>query len=129
MAGKTHRRTWQRAEGRAAAPFGAKRSPGSGSSGRDDVLSTSDSTHERIYLETKLRAKTAVRALHDETKAKARKEGKVPVLALFDKGCQGCLYVVHWDDLEAFAAEVRSKGAGAILNAVGQAELDGDETA
>lgn len=108
--GSTHRRTWQKAEGRAAAPFGARRSPGSGSSGRDDVLSTSDSTHERLYIETKLKAKTAVRSLHDEVKPKARKEGKVPVLALFDKGRPGCLYVVHSDDLEAFAAEVRSGG-------------------
>jgi hypothetical protein len=41
----------------------------------------------------------------DETKAKAKKEGKLPVLALFDKGRPGFLIVVRSDDLAAVAAE------------------------
>ncbi len=100
---KTHRRTWQKAESRAAALFGSKRQPLSGSSGRDDETQ-SDSTHPTLFLETKLKAKTFVRALYDETKLKAKREAKLPVLCLYDKGRPGCLVCVHSDDLKRFAA-------------------------
>jgi hypothetical protein len=101
----THRRTWQKAEGRAAAIFGARRQPGSGSAGRDDVDTRSDSTHPALYIETKLRATHAARALHDATKALARREGKTPILALADKNRPGLLVCIHSDDLETVAVE------------------------
>jgi hypothetical protein len=41
----------------------------------------------------------------DEVKAKAKKEGKRPVIVLFDKGRHGFLVVVRSDDLSAVAAE------------------------
>jgi hypothetical protein len=41
----------------------------------------------------------------DETKAKAKKEGKLPVLALFDKGRPGFLVVMRSDDFWAISAE------------------------
>lgn len=102
--GKTSRRTWQKAEGRVAALFGARRQVGSGSSGRDD-LTRSDSTHPRLFLEVKLRQAHAVRSLHDEVKAHARREGKVPVVVLHDKGRPGALVCVHTDDLAEVLAE------------------------
>ena len=102
--GTTHRRTWQKAEGRAAALFGARRAVLSGSSGRDDA-SRSDSTHPTLFIETKLRETHAARTLWDGTKALARKEGKTPVLMLADKGRPGFLVCVHSDDLvEVFEA-------------------------
>jgi hypothetical protein len=61
---KTGRRTWQQAEERAAALFACRRQPGSGSSGRDDVSSMSDSTHTVLYLESKLRVLAERRVLH-----------------------------------------------------------------
>lgn len=97
----TARRTWQKFEQRAAALFGALRQRGSGSGGRPDQ-SCSDSTHPSLYLECKLRAKHAARALYDDTRTKAKKEGKIPVLALADKGRPGMLICVHSDDLEDF---------------------------
>jgi hypothetical protein len=102
---KTARRTWQQAEGRVASLFGAKRQPCSGSSGRDD-LTRSDSTHQTLFIETKLRARHEARALYDDARAKAKGESKVPVLALVTKGRPGALLCVHSDDLAAFAAEV-----------------------
>ena len=50
----THRSTWKRRERDAARLFGARRQVLSGSSGREDVTG-SDTTHERLFIETKLR--------------------------------------------------------------------------
>jgi len=100
----THRRTWQKREQAIAARFGSKRNRGSGSSGRED-LSSSDSTHPRLYLEAKLRARHAAVSLWDDTAAKAAKEGKTPVVALVEKGRPGYWLVVHIDHLQAVAKE------------------------
>lgn len=94
----THKSTWKRSESKAAAIFGARRQPLSGSSGRDDVTS-SDSTHPALFIEAKYRERHAVRSLHDATKALARREGKTPVLMLADKGRPGLLIVAHEDDM------------------------------
>jgi hypothetical protein len=102
---RTSRRTWQQAEGRAAALFGCRRAPGSGSSGRDDAPTCSDSTHSQLYLESKLRQYHAARALHDVAKKRATREGKVPVLALFSKNRPGFLLAVHSDDLPIVLVE------------------------
>jgi hypothetical protein len=101
---RTHRRTWQQAEGRAAALFGVRRQVCSGSSGRDD-LTDSDSTHPALFIESKLRARHAARKLHDATKRLAAKEGKTPVLAQFDKNRPGFLLGIHSDDFLTVVAE------------------------
>ena len=101
---RTHRRTWQRSEGRAAALFGCRRQVSSGSSGRDD-LTASDSTHPVLFIESKLRDRHAARTLHDSAKKRAMKERKTPVVVLFDKQRPGCLIVVHSDDLAVVLAE------------------------
>jgi hypothetical protein len=100
----THRRTWQKREGKAAALFGARRQRCSGSSGRADC-SRSDSTHPALYLETKLRQHHAAVALLDQVKGPARREGKTPVLALATKGRRGIVLVLDAQDLPAVAAE------------------------
>jgi hypothetical protein len=101
---RTSRRTWQLAEGRAACFFGVRRQVCSGSSGRQD-LTASDSTHPVLYIESKLRDRHTTRTLHDGTNKLATKEGKTPVLALFDKNRPGFLLVVHFDDLPVVLAE------------------------
>jgi hypothetical protein len=101
---KTHRRTWQRTEERAAALFDCRRQAGSGSNGRDDQTA-SDSTHPTLYIESKLRDRHAVRTLHDATKKLSTREGKTPLLALFDKNRPGFLLVIHCDDLAIVLAE------------------------
>jgi len=101
----THRSTWKARERQAAALFGARRNRCSGSSGRDDE-SRSDSTHDRIFLETKLRQHHAVQSLFDETRILARRENKLPVLALATKGKPSFLLVLAPEDLKAVAAEM-----------------------
>ena len=99
---KTHRSTWKKREAQAAGLFGAKRQRCSGSSGREDC-SRSDSTHARIFLETKLRASHAAVALFDAVCVLARKEGKVAVVALAQKGRPGVLLVIDPADLAELA--------------------------
>jgi hypothetical protein len=106
----THRSTWKRRERDGAGLFGARRQPGSGSSGRADQT-RSDSTHERLYIETKLRAASSVRSLWERTREQARREGKTPVLVLYAKGKPGGLIVAHQDDVAAVAAELAQPGA------------------
>jgi hypothetical protein len=101
---KAARRTWQQAERRVAALFGARRQVGSGAGGRED-LTASDSNHPALFIESKLRRRHTTRTLHDETKRLATKEGKTPVLALFDKNRPGFLVVTHSDDQMTVAAE------------------------
>lgn len=97
-----HRRTWQRAEERAAALFGAVRQIGSGLSGRADATRFR-STRPSLFIETKHRPRHAVRSLFDSTGVLARNEGKTAVLMLADKGRPGMLVCCHSDDLEALA--------------------------
>lgn len=108
----THRSTWKRRERDAARLFGVERQPLSGSGGRSD-LSRSDSTHERLFIETKLRASSAVRNLWEETRERALVERKTPVLVLFAKRKAGGLVVVHQDDLANVAAELAALAGGA----------------
>jgi len=103
----THRTTWKRRERDAARLFGAKRQVLSGSSGREEAT-RSDSTHDRLFIETKLRASSSVRSLWEKTRSQALREKKTPVLALYAKGKPGALLVVHEDDLGRVAAELTS---------------------
>jgi hypothetical protein len=94
----THRNTWKSAERKNAAIFGAKRNVLSGSSGRDD-RSESDSTHDTLYIESKLRARCTARSLWLATKAKAATTGQTPLVILREKGKHGALLIIHEDDL------------------------------
>jgi hypothetical protein len=105
----THRSTWKRRERSCAALFGARRQPLSGSGGRDD-FTASDSNHEQLFIETKLRASWSVRTLFDRTRVLARMESKVPILALASKGRRGCLLVVDSVDLPALLAAYADAG-------------------
>jgi hypothetical protein len=105
MPGRTHRSTWKARERQAAGLFGARRQRCSGSSGRDDET-RSDSTHDRMFIETKLKAKDAAITLFDATRALARKEGKVPLLMLSKKGRPGFVLVCDPSDLPRIAAEM-----------------------
>lgn len=105
----TARNTWKQSERRNAAFFGARRNVLSGSAGRND-LSESDSTHPTLFLESKLKAKCAVRTLWSATKAKARKERKTPVLMLCQKHSPGALIVVHEDDFDAVYQAWKARG-------------------
>jgi hypothetical protein len=101
----THRTSWKRRERNAASLFGAQRQVLSGSCGRGE-RGRSDTTHDQLFIESKLRASSSVRSLWEKTRELARREHKVPVLTLYSKGKHGALIVVHEDDLAAVAAEL-----------------------
>lgn len=87
----THSSTWKRREQQAARLFNCRRTPLSGGASghtRSDILS------DRVFAEVKLRARSAVHRLYDRTAELARQEGKVPVLALAQKGRPGVLLVL-----------------------------------
>jgi len=108
--GKTHKSTWKQREREAASLFGSKRQRCSGSSGRGDC-SRSDSTHATLFIETKLRASHAAVALFEATRILARREGKIPVIALAQKGRPGVLLVIDPADLAAVAREYAEANA------------------
>lgn len=101
-----HRSTWKAHERLLARFFGAERNIGSGSLGRYD-RSKSDSTHPRLYLEKKVSAKrSAMMTLWEDTAAKAKAEGKIPVVSL-TKLRGETLVVCRLEDLKAIAGEVK----------------------
>jgi hypothetical protein len=100
----THKSTWKRFESASAARFGSRRNVLSGSAGRDD-RDPSDSTHERLHIEAKYRAKHAVWRTWDQAK-KAARGGKLPVVCLKEQNRPGFLVCVHVDDLAAVAGEL-----------------------
>lgn len=100
---KTARRTWQKREQSAAAIFGTTRQYGSGSGGRVDET-RSDSKHERLYIEGKLRASHAVLSTWREAHKQAMKERKTAVVILSEKGRHGQWLLVHEADMPALVA-------------------------
>lgn len=94
----THRNTWKACERKNASIFGARRNVLSGSAGRDD-RSESDSTHDQLFIESKLRARCTARSLWLATKAKADKTKQTPIVILREKGKHGALLIFHEDDL------------------------------
>lgn len=95
---------WKSRERKVAKSFGALRNIGSGSMGRPDK-SCSDSTHETLFLEVKLRAKHTAVQLYDKTAKLAKKEKKIPVVVLAEKGRPGTWLVLRQKDLPHVAAE------------------------
>lgn len=100
---KTSRRTWQKREQAAAAIFGARRQRCSGSSGIEGET-RSDSTHPRLYIEHKLRAKHAVVATWGDAYRKACKERKTAVVVISQKGTRGEFVFFHSPDFPAVVA-------------------------
>jgi hypothetical protein len=116
----THRRTWQKTEDRAARFFGSRRRVLSGSANRGDI-GGDDASHPTLFIESKLRDTHAVRTLFEQVKRRAEREGKVPVLALFDKHKHGFMLCVHDSD---FLYVIAQRIAALDTDPEGRAELD-----
>lgn len=98
-------KNWKNVERRVAAKAGSERTPLSGGNSK---ITRSDSLHERLFIETKYRKKHAVIALWDRTKILADKEGKIPVVALAERGRKGFWWLIHVDDLDRVSLELRT---------------------
>jgi hypothetical protein len=103
----TSRRTWKLFEQRVADLFGAKRTPLSGMS---NAITKADIIHNHVFAECKLRASMPVWDLFIETEEKAKKEDKIPLVALQKKNQKGFLLLLRPEDLEKIIKHVKRKG-------------------
>ena len=104
----TSKSAWKSFERVVATYFGTRRVPLSGSNSGHGT--NSDSLHPKLYIECKVRSKIALWQLFTDTEKKAKVEGKVPVVAIKQKGEKGYLLVMRPEDLEKIN-EIRSESS------------------
>lgn len=104
----TSKSAWKSFERTVATYFGTRRVPLSGSNSGHGT--NSDSLHPKLYIECKVRNKIALWQLFTDTEKKAKVEGKVPVVAIKQKGEKGYLLVMRPEDLEKIN-EIRSESS------------------
>lgn len=104
----THKSTWKKFEQAVAKLFGSERTPLSGGNSK---ITRSDSLHEDVFIECKYMAKNATITLFENTEELAKKENKIPIVALKKKGGRGFLLVVRPEDLEQ-VAELKKRNNG-----------------
>lgn len=95
----TSKSCWKGAETRVARFFDSRRTPLSGSNSGHTF---SDTLSKTFFVETKLRGKMFAFSLHQKAAEYAKKEGKIPVLALLQKHGRGFLVCVQAEDCETF---------------------------
>ena len=95
-------KAWKAAERRGARFFKSERNPLSGSASKH---TRSDSLHKSLFIEQKFRQKTALWTLYEDTRTKARREGKIPVVINHTKNKPGMLITIHSDDMPQVVAE------------------------
>lgn len=91
-----HRNTWKSSERRIAKIFNTHRTPLSGGSSRH---TQSDTLHKKLFIEVKHRKKPAHDKLWNDTKQKAKKENKLPILVLLKKGSKEPLILCRLHDI------------------------------
>lgn len=104
----TSKSNWKGFERTVAAYFGTHRVPLSGSNSGHGT--NSDTLHPKLYVECKVRSKISLWQLFVDTEKKAKVEGKVPLVAIKQKGEKGYLLVMRPEDLEKIT-EIRSENA------------------
>jgi len=90
-------KAWKQFERRVASFFHGQRNPLSG--GNSGNGTRADVIHETLYIEAKQRVKHSAVTLWDDTKKKAVKENKTPVVCLSEKNRPGFWIVIHSEDL------------------------------
>ena len=94
--------TWKSVEARIARDFGTTRTPLSGSNSKHTA---SDTLHKELFIEVKHRkGGFSVSNLWKKSNELAKKENKVTVVAIHEKGSHGCWYLIKDCDLQ-FVAE------------------------
>lgn len=102
----TSKSTWKGFERAVAKDFGTKRVPLSGSNSGHNT--NSDTLHPDLYIECKVRGQISLWTLFADTEAKAKVEGKIPIVAIKQKGEKGYLILIRPEDLEKIC-EIRSE--------------------
>ena len=88
-------KTWKAIERKVAKFFGVERTPLSGGNSK---ITRSDTLHKNLFIETKYRKKHTAITLWDDTKAKAEKENKIPVVCLAEKSRHGFWLLIKSTD-------------------------------
>lgn len=104
----TSKSSWKQLERVVAEFFGTRRVPLSGSNSGHGT--NSDSLHEKLYIECKLRGKISLWALFEDTERKAKQENKIPIVAIKQKGSRGYLLVMRPLDVKKIA-EIQQKSS------------------
>lgn len=87
-------KAWKAFERRIAKSLGTERTPLSGGASRH---TTSDTLHPDLYVECKTRRSSAICSWFSVTRFWAKKEKKVPVMALHRFRSHATLAVIDWD--------------------------------
>lgn len=98
----TSKSAWKSFERVVANYFGTRRVPLSGSNSGHGT--NSDSLHPKLYIECKVRSKFSLWQLFVDTEKKAKIEGKIPVVAVKQKGEKGYLLIMRPEDLSTINA-------------------------
>jgi hypothetical protein len=99
---KTSNSTWKALERKVAKLLGGTRNPLSGGSGRH---TRGDVIHHTLYVECKLRQKLSIWAWFEDTRKKAKVEGKTPILVIKEKSKKGELVVLDIKDFVELIGE------------------------
>lgn len=102
----TRRRSWKMREQQVAEFFHTERTPLSGVGSKHTA---SDTLHERLFIEVKLREKHSAVTLWDGAKKDANSEGKIPVVALCEKNRPGFWIMCHSSVLKDVAKEAKDE--------------------
>ena len=106
-------KSWKQAERRVAKFFGCLRTILSGSfANHRDNTTNADTDHPTLFLEIRQRRSHGVWSWYRETKPKAVKEHKIPVIVLDEVHAKGAIVCIHTDDLKAFCVEFLRNGKG-----------------
>ena len=95
---------WKNTEREVAKTFGTKRAPVCNN------ITHSDTFHTELYIECKKRKRFWVWELFEDTKSKALKEKKVPVVAIKQKGKKGFLIICRPEDVCQIAENIKKEG-------------------
>ena len=96
-------KSWKAFERTVARFFGCCRNSLSGMMSK---LTASDTIHDRLYIECKHGKKVPAWTLFEKTRELARREGKIPVVAMRQTGKHRWLLVIDADDLSDVADEI-----------------------
>lgn len=102
----TSKTCWKQFERDVADEFGTKRVPLSGSNSGHNT--NSDSLHQDLYIECKVRQSVWLHTLYNDTETKAKLENKIPLVAIKQKGKRGYLLAFKPEYLEKIA-EIHAK--------------------
>ena len=86
-------KSWKQVERKVARSLDTERTPLSGGNSKQ---TRSDTLDEKLFVEVKQRKHFSVLVLYRKTLELARKEHKIPVLCLKEKGKHGELAVIDW---------------------------------